>query len=135
MNIKQLEDRFLQEEENYVMNLFEKFQNAWNEVSLGEAIISQTAELFNTGSNSIPVFQVFQMVHMQIRYVASLHNNLIMGPKCLIGIFQWSRVYPNYSVIFLITEYSKTLKLMIAYYNTLKRICLFKLVGTFQNPK
>ena len=68
LNIKQLEDRFLQEEENYVLNLHEKFQNAWNEVSLGETIISQTAAFFNTGSNSMPP-QVFQIVHMQIRYV------------------------------------------------------------------
>ena len=60
----------MQEEEIYVMNLFEKFQNSWNEVSLGEAIISQTAELFNTGNKSIPG-EVFQLVHMQIRYVAS----------------------------------------------------------------
>ena len=70
LNIKQLEDIFLQEEENYVMNLYEKFQNAWNEVSLGEAMITQTAKLFNTGNNSIPG-EIFQLVHKQIRYVAS----------------------------------------------------------------
>ena len=73
LNIKQLEDRFLQEEENYVLNLHEKFQNAWNEISLGETIISQTAAFFNTGSNSMPP-QVFQIVHMQIRYVHYKRN-------------------------------------------------------------
>ena len=78
LNIKQLEDRFLQEEENYVLNLHEKFQNAWNEVSLGETIISQTAAFFNTGSNSMPP-QVFQIVHMQIRYVNPMQLYKITG--------------------------------------------------------
>ena len=78
LNIKQLEDRFLQEEENYVLNLHEKFQNAWNEISLGETIISQTAAFFNTGSNSMPP-QVFQIVHMQIRYVNPMQQYKISG--------------------------------------------------------
>ena len=69
LNITQLEDRFMQEEENYVLNLYEKFKTSWNEISLGETVISQAAEYFNTGTKGRPPEEMFRISHMQIRYV------------------------------------------------------------------
>ena len=66
LNIHELENMFLQEEEKYIQKMCNIFSETWNEVSLGEKVISQTIEFFKDGSNSISN-EIFQIVHMQIR--------------------------------------------------------------------
>ena len=74
VNIKQLEDTFLWEEENYVQNLQQKFRTIWNNVSLGETVISQSSRVLNAHSqlSSMPnemikMVQLMPMINMQIR--------------------------------------------------------------------
>ena len=61
---------YAKEEENYVRNIANMFDKSWNEVSLGENLISATIELCGDRSNELKSQisqQLFQAVHMQIR--------------------------------------------------------------------
>ena len=78
LNIKQLEDLFHQEEENYVHFLHKKFYQIWNDVSLGETIISQSARIINAQTHDMPsevagIVQLIPYVLMQVRYVESAY--------------------------------------------------------------
>ena len=66
LSIKELENKFHQEEENYVKNLHRIFGQAWNGVSLGETFLCQTISLFKGESQSVSK-EIFPIVHMQIR--------------------------------------------------------------------
>ena len=66
LNLHELENMYLQEEENYTQKMFNIFCETWHEVSLGEKVISETIDFFKDGSNGISN-EIFQIVHMQIR--------------------------------------------------------------------
>jgi hypothetical protein len=66
LNIHELENMYLQEEEKYIQKISNLFSEAWQEVSLGEKVISQTIDFFKDESKTISN-EIFQIVHMQIR--------------------------------------------------------------------
>ena len=73
LNIKEIENIYAREEENYVEKLSNMFDKTWQEVSIGENSISKTVELYKDGEwnpNGAEFSQqLFQEVHMQIRQV------------------------------------------------------------------
>ena len=73
INIKEIENVYAREEENYVKKLSNMFDETWQEVSLGENLISKTIELHKDGAwnpNGAQISQqLFHEVHMQIRQV------------------------------------------------------------------
>ena len=71
LNIKEIENVYAREEENYVKKLYNMFNETWQEVSLGENSISNTVDLHKDGAwnpNGAHISQqLFREVHMQIR--------------------------------------------------------------------
>ena len=71
LNIKEIENVYAREEENYVKKLYNMFNETWQEVSLGENSISNTVDLHKDGAwnpNGAQISQqLFREVHMQIR--------------------------------------------------------------------
>ena len=66
LNIRDIENLYTIEEENYMNNVLNVFHQSWQGVSLGENIIKLSI-LYQYESTKHMSKDVFQAVHMQIR--------------------------------------------------------------------
>ena len=64
-----IENMYLREEENYVKKMTNMFSGNWQEVSLGEKVISETIDLWKYVSKNEMSKDLFHAVNMQIRLV------------------------------------------------------------------
>ena len=69
LNIHDIENIYRKEEENYVKKMSNMFSKNWQEVCLGEKVISETIELCTYDTKQQMSKELFQVVHMQIRLV------------------------------------------------------------------
>ena len=66
LNIRQMENLYAIEEDSYVQKLTESFTRNWNDVSLGEQVISETIK-FDTNRQQMTQILI-QAFHRQIRW-------------------------------------------------------------------
>ena len=64
-----IHDIYMKEEENYVKKMSNMFSKNWQEVCLGEKVISETIELCTDDKKQQMSKELFHVVHMQIRIV------------------------------------------------------------------
>ena len=69
LNIHDIEIIYMKEEENYVKKMSNMFSKNWQEVCLGEKVISETIELCTDDTKQQMSKELFQVVHRQIRFV------------------------------------------------------------------
>ena len=67
--IHDIENIYMKEEENYVKKMSNMFSKNWQEVCLGEKVISETIDLCTDDTKQQMSKELFHIVHMQIRLV------------------------------------------------------------------
>ena len=70
LNIHDIENIYMREEENYVKKMTNMFVNNWQEVCLGEKVVSETIDLCKDDTKQQMSKELFLVVHRQIRLVA-----------------------------------------------------------------
>ena len=77
--IHDIENIYMKEEENYVKKMSNMFSKNWQEVCLGEKVISETIDLCTDDTKQQMSKELFHVVHMQIRLVlleTKIHYNV-----------------------------------------------------------
>ena len=69
LNIHDIENIYMREEENYVKKMTNMFVNNWQEVCLGEKVVSETIDLCKDDTKQQMSKELFLVVHRQIRLV------------------------------------------------------------------
>ena len=69
LNIHDIENIYMKEEENYVEKMTNMFVNNWQEVCLGEKVVSETIDLCKDDTKQQMSKELFLVVHRQIRLV------------------------------------------------------------------
>ena len=98
INIKEIENMYASEEQNYVGKLSYMFNETWQEVCLGENFISRTVDLHKDGAGNPNraqlTQQIFNEVNMQLRYMKSLNMStflLLFQRACFAFPVQYGR--------------------------------------------
>ena len=75
LNIKEIENMYLNEERNYVDRMSIIFNEKWQSISLGDEVISETIKFHQDDTKKQMSKEFFQGINMQLRQV---YNSLCM---------------------------------------------------------